>query len=191
MNVYLKSPDHYESSLSAEYVDQYYRKVKELVSWYLKSSGTTILDLCSGTGVVAALLTDLRGITYVGIDINRRFVQRAREKTTGCANFQYIASDAVTFTVKDEFDIILMINAYHHVQNHLKSALLKNAYALLSAGGVMIVYETAIPKFSSAQEFPAANREYYLKRIEWVKQQKNVWIADQVKVVNGIDFYIR
>ena len=140
----------------------------------MKPSGTSILDLCCGTGVVAALLTDLRGIKYVGIDINHRFLQRAREKTTGCANFQFIASDAVTFTAKDEFDIILMINAYHHVQNHLKSALLQNACALRSAAGVMIVYETAIPKFSSAKEFAAANRAYYLKRIEWVKRQKNV-----------------
>jgi ubiquinone/menaquinone biosynthesis C-methylase UbiE len=174
MNVYLQSPDHYDSSLSAEYVDQYYGKVKDLVSQHMKSSGTSVLDLCCGTGVVAGLLTDLPGVTYVGIDINQRFLQRAREKTTGCPHFKFIASDAVALAVKNEFEIILLINAYHHFQNHLKSAVLHNASALLSATGVMIVYETAIPKFSTAKEFAAANRAYYLKRIEWVTQQKHV-----------------
>jgi SAM-dependent methyltransferase len=173
-NIYSLPPDHYDSMLSPEFLQRFYSPVGVLVSRYLKSSGTSILDFCCGTGVIAEMLLDLPNIVYTGVDINRGFLEKARERTSASKNFTYVESDVLSFEPGRKFDIVLSINAYHHVENPIKSRFLKKANDLLLPQGLLIVYEILISKFTNEEEFTKANEDFYLKRIEWTKQNESI-----------------
>ena len=173
-SIYSQSPDHYDSMLSIDYVQRFYSPVKDLLSPYLKSSETSILDLCCGTGVIAEILLDLPNIIYAGVDTNRSFLDKARERTLGSKNFTFVQSNVLTFDPGIKFDIALSINAYHHFENRIKSQFLQKANDLLSPHGVLIVYEMLLSKFSNEKEFARANEEYYLKRIDWINRNEIV-----------------
>lgn len=171
-NIYQESSDHYDAILSPEYIDLCYMPVRRLIEQELRPAGSSLLDLCCGTGIMAELSRDLPGLNYLGVDINREFLRRARERMAGLDRFQFVEADFFTFDLSRKFDIILMINGYHHFENHIKSPMLQKVHDLLESQGGFILYEMIIAPHQTQKEFSRANEELYRKRIEWVKQNE-------------------
>jgi ubiquinone/menaquinone biosynthesis C-methylase UbiE len=148
--------------------------VRRLVKQLLKPEGGYPLDLCCGTGIIAELICDFPSIAYIGVDINHEFLKRARERMTGFEHFQFLAADLLSFDLDRKFDIILMINGYHHFKNPVKPGILRKVHELLKSAGSFVVYEMCIAKNKTRVEFARANEEFYRKRIEWNKKNEQM-----------------
>ena len=78
---------------------------------------------------------DLPDIAYTGIDINRGFLDKAQERTSGSKSFHFTESDVLAFAPGSTYDIVLAINGYHHFQDTVKSQFLQKAHDLLQPDG--------------------------------------------------------
>ncbi|MDM8549823.1 methyltransferase domain-containing protein [Desulfobacterales bacterium HSG2] len=174
MNIYDQPSDVYDATLSDDYVQKFYAPIRNLVAKHVTSAGASVLDLCCGTGVIAEMLVELPDITYTGVDINRPFLDTAQERMAEARNFTFLQADVMRFEPDEKADIVLLVNAYHHLENSRKSEFLHNIHQLLSPKGVLIVYEMLVAKFLNSREFSNANEEFYLQRIEWIKQHETM-----------------
>jgi len=173
-NIYEQSPDHYDETLSAEYIALCYKPVRHLVEQQLRPEGVSLLDLCCGTGVMAEQIRDLPGLAYLGVDLNGRFLKRARERLGGSDPFQFLEADFLTFEFDRTFDIILMINGYHHFKDSDKSRVLRKLHALLKPSGSFVVFEMCVARHETREALARANDDFYRKRIDWVKKTESM-----------------
>jgi SAM-dependent methyltransferase len=171
-NIYAQPPDHYDATLSPEYIQQCYVPVRAAIERRLKPQSTSLLDICCGTGVVAELIHHLPGLTYLGLDINPVFLNRARERLAGAGRFFFLAADLLTVALDRKFDIVLMVNGYHHFPHSEKSRAIRKVRGLLAPGGAFVVYEMCIAGHRSREEFVRANQDFYRHRIEWVENNE-------------------
>ena len=173
-NIYNQPPDHYDSTQTPDFIERFYSPIKQRVKGRLHPSETAVLDLCCGTGVMADMLYDLPNIRYTGIDINSGFLQRARRRIPDSTHFSFIKTDVLTFASRRKFDIILSVNAYHHVENRMKRRYIKKVRELLNPDAIAVVYETLISTYRNQEESAEANKDFYRKRIAWIKENESV-----------------
>jgi SAM-dependent methyltransferase len=110
------------------------------------------LDLGCGTGGLTRALA-LRCASVVGIDASRGMIEAARERNWGL-NIEYLVSDAAAYLEgrRDEFDLIVSVAAFHHMDEERMLALCASA---LRPGGMLLVLDlfeprTALDRASSA-----------------------------------------
>ena len=173
-NIYDQTWDHYDAAISPEYADLCFMPVRRLVEERLNDEGTSLLDLCCGTGEMAEMTRDFKGLEYLGLDVNEEFLSRARERMAGLDNFEFLAADFFTADLGKKFDIILLINGYHHFTNPAKSRILEKTHELLNPGGTFILYEMLITKAGTPEEFARVNSDFYRKRIDWMKETEDM-----------------
>jgi len=174
ISLYKQPADVYDSMMSTELESGIFKVVTREVKKNLKKDKTKLLDLCCGTGIIAKMLAKENKIDFVGVDINRILISEARDKLKNRKNFRFIQEDALKFKSKNNFDIVVLTSAYHHIKNKDKNKLLENIYKLLDDNGILIIYEKAIRPFSNKIEFRKSNEEFYLKRINYLrKTEKN------------------
>jgi len=79
----------------------------------------TVLEIGCGQGVGAKIIHRLFGpATYVGIDLDSRMIQRARQKGAGLPNSTFIEGDASNLAFEnDTFDLVVDFGIVHHVPN--------------------------------------------------------------------------
>lgn len=92
--------------------------------------GVRVLDVACGTGVLFPYYFDKGVSSVTGIDISGEMVKRAKEKFPQTEVFQ---GDAETFSFENEFDVIMIYNAFPHFVN--PRALFENLYKFLKPGG--------------------------------------------------------
>ena len=97
-------------------------KSKQLfVDGYVRAKpGDQVLDLGCGTG---ALLRGLQqGVEYVGVDVDRAYVERARERFRGRGTF--VCADVTAFRPSTRFDVVIAYGLLHHLDDeHLRRTL--------------------------------------------------------------------
>lgn len=75
-------------------------------------TGSRILDLCCGTGRVAAVLAD-RGFRVTGLDSSPRMLELARSQAPGV---DLVLADARTFTLPGQFEAVVSVyDSLNHV----------------------------------------------------------------------------
>jgi len=171
-NIYDQPPDYYDATLSPEYIEECFMPIQRLIDSLRKPEGVSILDLCCGTGVVPDLIRDLEGVSYLGLDLNPTFLDRARERKAGNEHFTFVEADLLKHQFDRRFDIVMMINGYHHFENHLKSQVLKKVHGLLAPEGSFILYEMCISAHGNHDEFVRMVLDFYDKRIEWTRKNE-------------------
>jgi ubiquinone/menaquinone biosynthesis C-methylase UbiE len=173
-NIYHEPADFYDATLSPEYIDLCYMPARRLIEQLLKPEETSVLDLCCGTGIMAEQIRDLQGLTYLGLDINQEFLRRARERMAGLDHFQFLEADLLTFNLHRKFDIALLINGYHHFKNPVKSQILRKVHKWLKTAGFFFIAEMCIERYETREEFGWVNKDFYHKRIEWIKKNETI-----------------
>ena len=171
-NIYDQTPDYYDATLSREYIDQCFMPIRRLIDSLRKPEGVSILDLCSGTGVIPDLIRDLGGVSYFGLDFNPNFLDRARERMAGAEHFTFVEADLLKHEFDRRFDIVMMINGYHHFENHLKSEVVKRVHRLLASESIFILYEMCISNYKNHDEFIRVILDFYDRRIEWTRKNE-------------------
>lgn len=170
ISLYELTPDHYDAMMSTDLEAVIFKSVVREIKNNLKSGRTLILDLCCGTGIIAEMLLDVSSIEFIGVDINKPFLEKAAQKVKDNKNFKFILEDAVKYETNLKFDIIVLASAYHHIENKFKTKLLQKVFRFLKDGGTLIIYEKAISSYSNKKELARSNEEFYLKRIEYLKK---------------------
>lgn len=91
--------------------------------------GTRVLDVACGTGVLFPDYISRKAIV-TGIDISPEMVKKAKEKFP---QIKIICGDAESFSSGEEFDAVMIYNAFPHFPNPEK--LIENLAKLLKNGG--------------------------------------------------------
>ncbi len=97
--------------------------------------GLRSLDLACGPGAFADLFA---GDDYVGVDLNRRYVEHARRHRRGT----FVVGDARKVELPDgRFDQVLIFGLLHHLSDDDTRAVLKECKRLLVPGGRLLAIE--------------------------------------------------
>jgi len=174
LDLYKMNPEIYDQYILTRIERNNFNIVFDKIKQRIKlNKNTKILDLCCGTGVFPRLyLKNLKNISYVGVDINKPFIEFARTKLNH-KNFMFVVHNAVNFKSKDRFDIIIATSSYHHIQNKDKSKFLKNIKNKLNKNGVLIVYDKLIADYKNISKQMKTGIDFYGERIcEMISSEK-------------------
>ncbi len=113
-----------------------FRAIRAVIRRHLSSQdGVRTLDLGCGPGAFSTLFA---APAYVGVDINRRYVEHARRHFQG----RFLEGDARRVELPDaSFDQILVFGLLHHLEDETARAVLLEMRRLLTAGGRALVIE--------------------------------------------------
>ena len=166
MNLYEMSPKIYDKYTTITIEKEAFKAVfKEVKKEYKKHKKLEILDLCCGTGIFPRLfLKKLKNIKYVGVDINKEFINWGKSKLKN-KDYSFFIKDAITYKSNKKSDIILMTSAYHHIIDNNKVPFLNTAKKHLKSGGKIIFYEKVVAPWKNLQEQIQSGTEFYKERI--------------------------
>jgi ubiquinone/menaquinone biosynthesis C-methylase UbiE len=113
-----------------------FKSIRGLIRRNLRlGPGVRTLDLGCGPGAFADLFV---AQDYVGVDLNRRYIDHARTHRKGA----FIAGDARRLDLPGgRFDQALILGLLHHLDDEDARAVLREAKRVLVPGGVTLVIE--------------------------------------------------
>ncbi len=169
LNLYEMNPQIYDEYVSTELEKINSYKVFELVKNITdKKDSIEIIDFCCGTGIFPrTLLSKLNNVKYLGLDINKNFINFAQEKLKD-ERFNFVYGNSVNFKIDRKFDIALATSSYHHIEDTEKINFLKNICSCLKEDGVLVIYEKFIESFSNKVEAIDSAEKFYLERIKYM-----------------------
>lgn len=105
-----------------------------------------VADFCCGTGENTLLVSHEKALHKATlIDINEDFLEIAKKADIHATEIQTIKSDILKVQLKHEYDLVISMFAYHHVQDKDKSLYLQKAKSALRKGGILILGEIYMP----------------------------------------------
>lgn len=115
-------------------------------NWFANSvirptRGQRILDIGCGT---ATVLTQLGDVSYLGIDHNSEYINKARARFGDKGNFHCIDINDATFKDFGMFDIVLLLGVLHHLRDHEVNTLMQAIPSVLNPDGVMVTFDCSI-----------------------------------------------
>ncbi len=103
-----------------------------------------VLDVGCGPGTNAR---HFQGMDYLGLDINPRYVEQARERY----GMRFEVADVTRYHVRDDaFDLILVNSFFHHVGDEDSDRILAHLMTLLTEDGHVHVLDLVLPERASA-----------------------------------------
>lgn len=99
--------------------------------------GSRVLDLGCGLGVMMPVYRELGVERVVGVDVSEKMIELARERWAGEPWVEFIAADAAELTLDEQFDAVVIYNAYPHFMN--RPALVGACWRQLADGGRFVV----------------------------------------------------
>jgi demethylmenaquinone methyltransferase/2-methoxy-6-polyprenyl-1,4-benzoquinol methylase len=107
-----------------------------------------VLDLCTGTGSMAIVLTQYtpQGMV-VGLDFSLGMLRKAKEKAKGAENLYFVAADASAIPFKAEvFDIVTCSHAMYELSKDVRLFTLENVNRCLRSDGRFCMMEHEEPE---------------------------------------------
>lgn len=95
--------------------------------------GKKILDVACGTGVLIPDYINRRVSKCVAVDISEKMTEIAKSKFGKYKNIEFLCADAEYEKFEDEFDCVIIYNAFPHFINPVK--LFENLSECLKQGG--------------------------------------------------------
>lgn len=95
----------------------------------------SVLEIGCGTGRLAVRVAPKVG-RFLGIDISKKTVERAREHLKNC-NAEIVKGDILYFETQEKFNLIYSSLTFMHIEE--KQELIKKIKSLLTAGGKVVV----------------------------------------------------
>ena len=119
-----------------------FKAIRAVIRRHLRlGEGTRSLDLACGPGAFADMFV---GGDYVGVDLNKGYIEYARKHRPGT----FVVSDARSVDLPDDrFDQVLIFGLLHHLPDEDVKSVLKETRRILAPGGRALVIED-IPTIS-------------------------------------------
>ncbi|KGX90284.1 class I SAM-dependent methyltransferase [Pontibacillus marinus] len=135
------------------------RRIKKMVR---EKNVSRIIDLgCGHGGYLRKLAEAFPNIQMVGVDVNERVIQRAKEESADYENIQFIVGDASSWEPDgDKADLILLHNLFHYLEQSERLDLLNHLSALLEGEGMISVI-TPIDEAEEGQAFSSAFNSFF------------------------------
>ena len=111
--------------------------------------GLKILDIGCGP---ANILDELPGVEYWGFDISEIYIERARAKYSNRGRFYCCHLNQTNLAELPQFDVVLGMGIFHHLDDKESRELLELAYAALKPGGRFVSMD---PCLEAGQNFLA------------------------------------
>jgi SAM-dependent methyltransferase len=103
-------------------------------------AGEAVLDIGCGTGALCEFMPT--GTTYVGVDVNPKYIEAARSRYGHRATF--ICSDFTSFQPDREFDAAVACGVFHHLDDAAAEAAFAVARRSLRPGGRVVIWEPLV-----------------------------------------------
>ncbi len=113
-----------------------FREIRRTIREYLPDSNNQrVLDIACGPGAFSELFT---ADVYVGVDINRRYIEYAQRQYKG--TFHVMDARHVEFS-EDSFDGVLVLGLLHHLNDDDALEVLKGVARVLKPSGRVLIIE--------------------------------------------------
>lgn len=113
-----------------------FAKINAILDNAAVMEGKSVLDVACGTGILAPLLLERKVGSVVGVDIAPEMIRIAQEKHQDPI-FTFLAGDVEELDFEQQFDCILIFNAFPHFADSEK--LISHMAELLAPGGYLTV----------------------------------------------------
>lgn len=130
----------YEGPARAFSYLQYNRWHRALLSQVSLSESDSVLDVCTGTGMVASRIADSAGCRVVGVDLNRSMLDRARSPSVVLVTGR---AESLPFA-DDSFDAVVFTFLLRYVED--PQSTLRELARVLRPGGQMASLEFYVPQ---------------------------------------------
>jgi SAM-dependent methyltransferase len=151
-------------------------------------SGLRVLDIGCGPGYVASYLN---GCTYVGFDIDERYIQYAQSRYSDRHTFYCRPFDSSAVNLFDKFDLVLMNGLLHHLPDDQARDLINHSQAVLNTNGLLLTLDGCYQDGQSpiARFFLDKDRGVYVREAEGYKVLVES-VFEQVEIFIHSDFSV-
>jgi ubiquinone/menaquinone biosynthesis C-methylase UbiE len=144
-------------------------------------SGMNVLEVGCGAGITSRYVAKEYNVKVTAIDINKKMVKKAKERSKGTANLEYAVADAQKLPFKDNsFDIVFCQSVLAFVPNKQKAV---NEFKRVVKKGGYIALNEATWKTDPPQKLQdylsmTVGDAKFLKKEEYVKLLKNAGLKE-------------
>ena len=103
--------------------------------------GMTVLDVGCGTAGILSLLPD---VSYLGIDHNPKYIEKARSVFGARGTFEVLDVNDPSFKNLGTFDRVLVLGVLHHLDDAECERLMGALSTCLSPGGRLITFDNTL-----------------------------------------------
>ncbi len=145
------------------------------IAKYIPKGAKTVLDVGCADGTVTLALAEMfPEIKFVGIDLNKEFIELAKKKAEGLKNVSfenvYLRERLIS---KDRFDVVLFCSVLHEFYTYGEGIstvvkALADAHEILKAKGTLIIRDMILYNYASQSQL------WLTEMIEKVKANKEV-----------------
>ncbi len=157
IELYNKSTDIYEDlqERRPDYVGARKAFISLAEKYLQGKEDLTAADFCCGTGNNTMLISQKLCVKEAMlVDINKHFLQIAKDSKLPIKNIKFIESDILNLKPVLKCDVVISMFAYHHVSNDTKEKYIEICKDTLKTGGILILGEIYSPN-------PQITVEYY------------------------------
>ncbi len=164
------------------------RIVNEILDFAGIGEGCKVLDVATGTGILIPYYLSRKVSECVGVDISPKMTEEAKNKFKDIPNVKILCADAEESQLGEEFDCIVIHNAFPHFVNPRR--LFENLGRHLKKGGritvahsmsraALVKHHSGVPESVSsvlpeARELKALMDEFFLTDIAVSDNEKYV-----------------
>lgn len=121
--------------------------------WLDLQPNERLLDVCCGTGEFSPVTND-RGVAYLGIDLNPRYIAYARRRYGGGPTREFRVVDATRLALPPHsYDKALFVNSMHHFPDELNRGILREIARVLRPGGRLVLIDMVGDHTGRARRF--------------------------------------
>ncbi|ARI76094.1 class I SAM-dependent methyltransferase [Halobacillus mangrovi] len=137
------------------------KKIKKMIR---DRNVETIIDLgCGHGGYLRKLALEFPEIQMIGVDLNNKVIERARELSEGFSNIEYVVGDISEWKPKDDHkaDVVLLHNIFHYIHPEARHQLLDHIHQYVSKRGLVSVI-TPINETEHGEAFSSAFNSFFV-----------------------------
>lgn len=120
-----------------KYIFREYETIKDIINRYVNlKENSKIIDIGGGTGLNTECIAD-RGYDVTLIDFSRNMLLKA-----DYSKFSLIWGNGTCLPIKnDSYDVSLLINSLHHIDNKLHQDFIDESFRILKSGGKIYIID--------------------------------------------------
>lgn len=112
-------------------------KIEMILNYAGIKSGSSVLDVACGTGILIPYYMKHKVKKVVGVDISSKMIEIAKEKYADCDCVDFYIGDMEEIDLDQQFDCVMVYNAFPHFTNPQK--LIKQLAGHLKENGILCV----------------------------------------------------